>query len=63
MKVRYGVIVINKRLNIEYRFISIGGCENHDKETIQWYWCRSGSLDLDVGWMNKALIVARDVIG
>ena len=63
MKVRYGVIVINKRLNIEYRFISIGGCENHDKETIQRYRCQSGSSDLGVGWLSKTLVVARDVIG
>ena len=63
MKVRYGVIVTKKRLNIEHRFISIGGRENHDKETIQRYRCRSGSLDLGVGWMSKTSIVARDVIG
>ena len=50
-------------LNIEHRFISIGGRENHDKETIQRYRCQSGSSDLGVGWLNKTLIVARDVIG
>ena len=26
------VIVTNKELNIGHRFVSIGGCENHDKE-------------------------------
>ena len=26
------MIVNKKNLNIEYRFISIGGCESHDKE-------------------------------
>ena len=26
------MIVIKKKLNIEHKFISIGGCENHDKE-------------------------------
>ena len=57
------MIVTKKGLNIEHRFISIGGRENHDKETIQRYWCRSGSSDLGVGWMSKASIVARDVIG
>ena len=63
MKRRYGVIVTKKRLNIEHSFISIGGRENRDKETIQRYRCRSGSSDLEVGWMSKTLIVARDVIG
>ena len=57
------MIVTKTRLNIEHGFISIGGHENHDKETIQQYQCRSGSLDLGVGWLNKTLIVARDVIG
>ena len=52
-----------ENLNIEHGFISIGGCENHDKETIQQYRCRSGSSDLEVGWMSKASIVVRDVIG
>ena len=63
MKMQYGVIVTKKRLNIEHGFISIGGRENQDKETIQRYRCRSGSSDLEVGWMSKAQIVARDVIG
>ena len=63
MKMRYGMIVTKKRLNIEHRFISIGGRENHDKETIQWYRGQSGSSDLGVGWMSKTPIVARDVIG
>ena len=63
MKTRYGMIVTKKRLNIEHGFISIGGRENHDKETIQQYRCRSGSSDLEVGWMSKTSIVARDVIG
>ena len=52
-----------KGLFIEHGFISIGGRENHDKETIKRYQCRSGSLDLGVGWMSKAPIVAREVIG
>ena len=63
MKMQYGMIVTKKKLFIEHRFISIGGRENHDKETIQQYRCRSGSSDLEVGWMSKTLIVARDVIG
>ena len=63
MKMRYSVIVTKKRLNIEHGFISIGGRENHDKETLQRYQCQSGSSDLGVGWMSKALIVVRDVIG
>ena len=62
-KVRYGMIVTKKQLNIELRFISIGGRENHDKETIQWYQCRSGSSDLGVGWLSKTSTVVRDVIG
>ena len=33
-KVRYGVIVTKKRLFIEHGFVSIGGRESHDKETI-----------------------------
>ena len=57
------MIVTKKDLNIEYRFISIGGHENHDKETIQWHWYQCGSLDLPVGWLSKGLIVARDMIG
>ena len=57
------MIVTKKRLNIERRFISIGGRESHDKETIQRYRCRSGSSDLGVGQMSKTPIVARDVIG
>ena len=63
MKVRYGVIVTKKGLNIEHSFISIGGRESHDKETIQRYRCQSGSSDLEVGWLSKTPIVARDVIG
>ena len=57
------MIVTKKDLNIEHGFISIGGHENHDKETIQRYRCLSGSPDLGVGQMSKTLIVARDVIG
>ena len=36
------MIVTKKRLFIEHRLVSIGGHENHDKETIEWYWCQSG---------------------
>ena len=57
------MIVTKKKLNIEHGFISIGGRENHDKEAIEWYRCRSGSSDLGVGRMSKTSIVARDVIG
>ena len=57
------MIVTKKGLFIEHGFISIGGHENHDKETIERYRCQSGSSDLGVGWMSKAPIVARDVIG
>ena len=57
------MMVTKKDLNIEHRFISIGGYENHDKETIQRYWYCGGSLDLPVGRLSKGLIVARDVIG
>ena len=52
-----------KGLNIEHRFISIGGRENHDKETIQRYQYRCGSSDLPVGQLSRGLIVASDVIG
>ena len=52
-----------KDLNIEHGFISIGVCENHDRETIQWHQYCGGSLDLPVGWLSKGLIVVRDVIG
>ena len=57
------MIVTKKDLNIEHRFISIGGHENHDKETIQWHWYQCGSSDLRVGWLNKVSIVVSDVIG
>ena len=57
------MIVTKKDLNIEHRFISIGGHENHDKETIQWHWYQCGSSDLPVGWLNKVSIVVSDVIG
>ena len=52
-----------KGLNIEHRFVSIGGCENHDKEQFQRYQYRCGSSDLQVGWLSKSSIVVRDVIG
>ena len=57
------MIVTKKELFIEHGFISIGDREIHVKETIQRYRCQSGSLDLGVGWMSKASIVARDMIG
>ena len=57
------MIVTKKDLNIEHGFISIGGRENHDKETIQWYWYRCGSADLPVGQLSKGPIVVSDVIG
>ena len=57
------MIMTKENLNIEHRFISIEGCENHDKETIQQHWYCGGSLDLPVGWLSKGLIVVRDVIG
>ena len=57
------MIVTKKDLNIEHRFISIEVHENHDKEPIQQHWYCSGSLDLPVGWLNKGLMVVRDVIG
>ena len=57
------MIVIKKDLNIEHGFISIGGHENHFKETIQQHWYYGGSSDLPVGRLSKGPIVARDVIG
>ena len=57
------MIVTKETLNIEHRFISIWGCENHNKETIQWDQCHGGSSVLPVGWLSKGLIVVRDVIG
>ena len=51
-----------ENLNIEHGFISIGGCENHDKETIQRHQYQCGSSDLPVGWLSNGPIVARDVI-
>ena len=57
------MIVTKKDLNIEHGFISIGGHENHDKETIQWHWYQCGSLDLLVGRLSKGPIVVRTVIG
>ena len=52
-----------KGLNIEHGFISIGGHENHDKETIQQCQYQCGFSDLPVGWLSKGLIVVSDVIG
>ena len=45
-------MIVTKKLNIEHRFISIGGHENHDKETIQWYQYQCGFLDLFYQWVN-----------
>ena len=57
------MIMTKKELNIEHKFVSIGGHENHDKETIQWYQYQCGALDLLVGWLSNGSIVASDVIG
>ena len=57
------MIVTKKNLNIEHRFISIGGRENHDKETIQRHQYQCGSSDLPVGQLSKGPIVASDAIG
>ena len=57
------MIVTKKDLNIEHGFISIGGHENHDKETIQWHQYQCGSSDLLVGQLSKGPIVVRTVIG
>ena len=52
-----------KGLNIEHGLISIGGCENHDKEQFNGTGVEVGLSDLQVGCLSKTSIVARDVIG
>ena len=56
------MLVTKKDLNIEHRFIGMGGCENHDKGAIQQHWYQCGSSDLPVGWLSKCPIVVSDVI-
>ena len=43
--------------------LPLAGPGPFDKETIQRYQYRCGSLDLPVGQLSKGLIVASDVIG